>query len=65
VTTLSLALPAVVLTFFALLSAPGASGVSAAAPTSCATWGDGPRLVAYGALFALLGVLLKRPVIRG
>jgi len=66
VTTLSLALPAVVLTFFALLSAPGASGVSAAAPDLLRDLGAmALALLAYGALFALLGVLLKRPVIPG
>ncbi len=66
VTTLCLALPACVLTFFLLLSTQGLSGLAAAV-------GDLFRdlavvaltLVAYGALFALIGVLLKRPVIPG
>jgi ABC-type transport system involved in multi-copper enzyme maturation permease subunit len=66
VTTLTLALPAAVLTFFLILSARGASAVGQAV-------GDLVRdlavmalaLLVYGALFALLGVLLKRPVIPG
>jgi ABC-2 type transport system permease protein len=65
-TTLTLALPAVVLTFFILLSAQGWSAIGPSV-------GDLFRdlgvivltLVAYGAFFALLGVLLKRPVIPG
>ncbi len=65
-TTLTLALPAGVLTFFLLLSAPGASGVSAAASDLLRDLGAmALALVAYGALFAVLGVLLKRPVIPG
>jgi ABC-2 type transport system permease protein len=66
VTTLCLALPAAVLTFFLILSARGVTVVGQAA-------GDLARdlavmalaLLVYGALFALLGVLLKRPVIPG
>jgi ABC-2 type transport system permease protein len=65
-TTLSLALPAAVLTFFLILSARGASAIGQAV-------GDLFRdlavmalaLLVYGALFALIGVLLKRPVIPG
>ena len=65
-TTFTLALPAAVLTFFALMTAPDAPALGPAA-------GDLLRdlgvmlltLVAYGAFFALLGVLLKRPVIPG
>jgi len=65
-TTLSLALPAVVLTFFVLISARGASSVSAAVPDLLRDLGvTALALVAYGAFFALLGVLLKRPVIPG
>jgi ABC-2 type transport system permease protein len=65
-TTLTLALPAGVLTFFVLLSAPGASGISAAAGDLLRDLGAmALALVAYGALFALFGVLLKRPVIPG
>jgi ABC-type transport system involved in multi-copper enzyme maturation permease subunit len=66
VTTSCLALPACVITFFLLQSAQGFSGVGAAVAdlfrdlaVICLT------LVVYGALFALLGVLLKRPVIPG
>jgi ABC-2 type transport system permease protein len=66
VTTLCLALPACVLTFFLLLSARGFFAVGPAA-------GDLVRdlavmaltLLVYGALFALAGVVLKRPVIPG
>jgi ABC-2 type transport system permease protein len=65
-TTLILTLPACVITFFLLLSARGFSAVGAAA-------GDLFRdlavvtltLLVYGALFALAGVVLKRPVIPG
>lgn len=65
-TTLTLALPAAVLSFFILFTAPNAPALGPAA-------GDLLRdlgvmlltLVAYGALFGLLGVLLKRPVIPG
>jgi ABC-2 type transport system permease protein len=66
VTTLTLALPSAVLTFLIVLSARGVTGVGQAV-------GDLLRdlavmalaLLVYGALFALLGVLLKRPVIPG
>jgi ABC-2 type transport system permease protein len=65
-TTLSLALPAVVLTFFILMSARGASGLSPAIGDLLRDLGVAAlALVAYGAFFALLGVLLKRPVIPG
>ncbi len=65
-TTFTLALPAAVATFFILMTAPNAPALGPAAA-------DLPRdlgvmlltLVAYGALFGLLGVLLKRPVIPG
>ena len=65
-TTLSLALPATVVTFFVLASAPGSEGVAAHV-------GDLFRdlavialaLLSYGALFTLLGVVLRRPVIPG
>lgn len=66
VTTLALALPAGVLTFFILMTAPGFSAVPAAVPDLLRDLGVmALALVAYGALFALLGVLLKRPVIPG
>ena len=65
-TTLSLALPAAVLTFFILLSARGFSGDRAAVADLLRDLGVmALALVAYGAFFALLGVLLKRPVIPG
>jgi ABC-type transport system involved in multi-copper enzyme maturation permease subunit len=65
-TTFTLALPAAVVTFFVLMTAPSAPPLGTALA-------DLPRdlgvmlltLVAYGALFGLLGVLLKRPVIPG
>jgi ABC-type transport system involved in multi-copper enzyme maturation permease subunit len=65
-TTVTLALPAAVVTFFVLMTAPQA-------PPLGSVVGDLLRdlgvmllaLVAYGALFGLLGVLLKRPVIPG
>jgi ABC-2 type transport system permease protein len=65
-TTVTLALPAAVVTFFILMTAPSAPPLATALV-------DLPRdlgvmlltLVAYGALFGLLGVLLKRPVIPG
>jgi len=65
-TTLTLALPAAVLTFFTLL---GVHGWSAIGPLVGDLFRDlgvvALTLVAYGAFFALLGVLLKRPVIPG
>ena len=65
-TTLSLALPAVVLMFFVLLTGSGGGGIGGGL-------GDLLRdlavlalaLLAYGALFTLLGVVLKRPLIPG
>jgi ABC-type transport system involved in multi-copper enzyme maturation permease subunit len=65
VTTLSLALPCLVLTFLLLTSAR--RGVlAAAAPELFRDAGVvALTLVSYGALFTLLGVLLKRPLIPG
>jgi ABC-2 type transport system permease protein len=66
VTTLSLALPACVLAFFILMSARGFASVPPAVLDLLRDLGViALALVAYGALFALLGVLLKRPVIPG
>ena len=66
VTTVTLALPAVLVSFLALMTAPGGPGLAAAAGglfgdlgTVCLT------LLSYGTLFVLLGVLLRRPVIPG
>jgi ABC-type transport system involved in multi-copper enzyme maturation permease subunit len=65
-TTLALALPSVVVTFFVLISARGGSVVGASVGDLFRDAGVAAlTLVAYGALFALLGVLLKRPVIPG
>jgi ABC-2 type transport system permease protein len=65
-TTLSLALPAGVLAFFILLSARGFASVPPAVGDLLRDLGVmALALVAYGAFFALLGVLLKRPVIPG
>jgi ABC-2 type transport system permease protein len=65
-TTLALALPSVVLTYFVLLTARGWTAIG---PTVGDLFRDvgvsALTLVAYGAFFALLGVLLKRPVIPG
>jgi len=65
-TSLSLALPATLATYFLLATAPGASGVAAGVSdllrdlgVVCLT------LISYGALFTLLGVFLRRPVIPG
>jgi ABC-2 type transport system permease protein len=66
VTTLSLVLPSAVVTFFLVLTAPGSPGVGAAAFDLFRDLGVmALALLVYGALFALLGVLLKRPVIPG
>lgn len=65
-TTLVLTLPAVVLTFFVLQSARGWAAVGPAVGDLFRDLGVAAlALVAYGAFFALLGVLLKRPVIPG
>jgi ABC-2 type transport system permease protein len=65
-TTFSLALPAEVLTFFLYKTAPGSSGVAASLGDLLRDTGAiALTLVVYGAFFALLGVLLKRPVIPG
>jgi ABC-2 type transport system permease protein len=65
-TTLTLALPAAVVTFFILMTSPAAPALGPAAVDLLRDLGVMLlALVAYGALFALLGVLLKRPVIPG
>jgi ABC-type transport system involved in multi-copper enzyme maturation permease subunit len=65
-TTLALTLPATVITFFVLVTLNGFTGVSAHVPDLFRDLGAMAfTLVAYGALFTLLGVLLRRPVIPG
>ena len=65
-TTLSLALPSLVVTFFLLMTARGWSGVGPSVPDLFRDLGVvALALLAYGALFTLLGVLLKRPMIPG
>ncbi len=65
-TTLTLALPATVVTFFLLATVQGVSGVSAGVPDLLRDLGAmALTLVVYGAFFALLGVVLRRPVIPG
>jgi ABC-2 type transport system permease protein len=64
-TTLSLALPPAVLTFFALMSTRW-QGLGARVGDLFIDLGVvGLTLLTYGALFTLLGVLLRRPVIPG
>jgi ABC-type transport system involved in multi-copper enzyme maturation permease subunit len=65
-TSVGVALPSAVLTFFLLVTARGWSGVGASVPDLLRDLGVMTlTLLAYGALFALLGVLLRRPVIPG
>lgn len=65
-TTLSLSLPSLVLTFFLLTTARGWGMVGASVPDLFRDMGVvALALLAYGALFTLLGVLLKRPMIPG
>lgn len=65
-TTFSLALPAGVLTFFVMMTARGWSSAAASVGDLFRDLGVmALTLVVYGAFFALLGVLLKRPVIPG
>jgi ABC-type transport system involved in multi-copper enzyme maturation permease subunit len=66
VTTLALALPAVVVTFFLLTTIRGWTGVGALVPELFRDMGVVVlTLVTYGAFFTLMGVLLRRPVIPG
>ena len=65
VTTLCLALPAAVVTFFVLATSRGAS-VAASVPDLFRDLGVlALTLLVYGALFALMGVLMKRPLLPG
>jgi ABC-type transport system involved in multi-copper enzyme maturation permease subunit len=66
VTALTLSLPAAVLSFLLLASTGGASRLGAAAPGMLRDLGVmALALLAYGALFALLGVVLRRPLVPG
>jgi ABC-2 type transport system permease protein len=66
VTTLTLVLPSTVVTFLLLATAGGLSGVGSAVPDLFRDMGViALTLFAYGALFTLAGVLLRRPVIPG
>jgi len=63
---LALTLPATVVTFFLLATARGFAGVGSAVPDLLRDMGVITlTLVVYGALFALLGVVLRRPVVPG
>jgi ABC-2 type transport system permease protein len=65
VTTLCLSLPAAVLTFFVLATSRGVS-VAGSVPDLFRDLGVLVlTLLVYGALFALMGVLMKRPLIPG
>jgi ABC-2 type transport system permease protein len=65
-TAFGIALPSAVLTFFLLATARGWSGLGASVPDLFRDLGAmALTLLSYGALFALLGVLLRRPVIPG
>jgi ABC-2 type transport system permease protein len=66
VTTVSFALPATVITFFLLATARGVSGISGYVPSLFQDLGViALGVLCYGALFTLLGVLLRRPLIPG
>ena len=66
VTTVALALPAVVATFFLLSTIRGRTGLGALVPDLFRDMGVVVlTLVTYGAFFTLMGVLLRRPVIPG
>ncbi len=66
VTTLSLALPAVVATFFLLNTIHGWTGIGALVPDLFRDMAVMTlTLLTYGAFFTLMGVLLRRPVIPG
>ena len=65
-TTLTFTLPATVITFFLLATARGFAGIGAAVPELFRDMGVmALSLLAYGAFFTLLGVLLRRPMIPG
>lgn len=65
-TVLALTLPATLVTFFLLATASGFGGVGSAVPDLLRDMGViALTLAVYGALFALLGVALRRPVVPG
>jgi ABC-2 type transport system permease protein len=65
-TTMALVLPSVVLTFFVLMTRQGRRGLAIGAPDLVRDIGVAAlALVAYGALFTLVGVLLRWPLITG
>jgi ABC-2 type transport system permease protein len=66
VTTVCLTLPALVVTFFTLVTARGTAGLSAFVPDLFRDMGVLVlTLVVYGAFFTLLGILLRRPLVLG
>jgi ABC-type transport system involved in multi-copper enzyme maturation permease subunit len=66
VTTLALALPTIGLTFFLLMTTRGWGGLSGVVPDLFRDMGvTALALLAYGALFTLVGVLMRRPTIPG
>jgi ABC-2 type transport system permease protein len=66
VTTLCLTLPTLVVTFFALTTARGTSGLSAFVPNLFRDMGVlALTLLVYGAFFMLMGIVLRRPLILG
>jgi ABC-type transport system involved in multi-copper enzyme maturation permease subunit len=66
VTALAITLPAVLLTFALLASAQGFDSLRAHVPDLFRDLGvSALTLVVYGALFTLLGVLLRRPLLPG
>ncbi len=66
VATLTLTLPSLLVTFFVVVTARGFSGVGAHVPDLFKDMGvSALTLLVYGVLFALLGVLVRRPVIPG
>jgi ABC-2 type transport system permease protein len=65
-TTLALSLPSVVVSFFLLATANGMAGIGSKVPDLFRDLGVmALALLAYGALFTLVGVVLRRPVIPG
>ena len=65
-TTLALSLPPVVVSFFLLATANGMAGIGSKVPDLFRDLGVmALALLAYGALFTFVGVLLRRPVIPG